>query len=136
MAESLKDATSKPLLVVMAANVAVFYAGVQTGSLFSGDWLALVREWAEALPAGLGITPTGIINAQLPSDAKARLVCWQWQDSLPGCEAFSRDTNGDVMHVYVPNESFARAINMSTFYSQKHRAYYLIPIIPGAIKVA
>lgn len=95
MAESLKDATSKPLLVVMAANVAVFYAAVQTGALFSGDWLALLRNWAEALPGGLGIVLTGIVNAQLTSEAKARLVFWRWRDPLPGCEAFSRHAGSD-----------------------------------------
>jgi hypothetical protein len=95
MPNSLKDATRKSLLVVMIANLAIFYAALKTNALFGGDLLALTTDWLSALPAGFGVIITGILNAQLGSEAKARIVFWRWHDPLPGCQAFSHHASTD-----------------------------------------
>lgn len=90
MAEALKDTNRTPLLLMALANAALFYLAVQTNSLVAGDWLELLRGWSEAVPAGGGLLLVGILNAQLDSNAKARLVFWRWRNPLPGSRAFSK----------------------------------------------
>jgi hypothetical protein len=38
---------------------------------------------------------TGVLNAQLSADAKARIVFWRWRDPLPGSEAFTKYAESD-----------------------------------------
>jgi hypothetical protein len=89
MAESLKDENRLPLYGLMAANIALYYVAVQKDALVAGDWWELVRHLSEALPAGLGVILTGILNAQFSPEAKARIVFLRWRNCLPGCEAFT-----------------------------------------------
>lgn len=95
MAESLKDAYSPKLLLVMLANLSVYYLAVKTDSILVGGAGALVREWSDAIPAGVGLIITSLLNAQLDSNNKARLVFWRWQNPLPGSEAFTRYAKQD-----------------------------------------
>ncbi len=90
MADSLKDKNRLGLFGLMAANLAVFYTAVQNDAIFAGDWMAFVRHLDAALPAGVGIALTGIINAQLTPEAKSRIVFLRWNNPLPGSEAFTR----------------------------------------------
>jgi len=96
MANSLKDEYKLALYILMTANVALYYAVVQNNALISGNWIGLVRNLTEVLPAGLGIVLTGIINAQLSPEAKSRIVFMRWSNSLPGCEAFTRHAKSDA----------------------------------------
>ena len=93
----------------MAANLAFFYAVVQNNAILAGNWISLAHNAGEALPAGLGIALTGIINAQLSPEAKSRLVFMSWSNPLPGCEAFTRHAKSDsrvdvssLEHTYGP----------------------------------
>jgi hypothetical protein len=96
MAEkSLKDGTRIPLYIVMLANFSVFYAIVQHNAVVTGSWLDFFRNGGSALPAGIGLILTGILNAQLSSDMKSRIVFMRWSNPLPGCEAFSRYAKQD-----------------------------------------
>lgn len=61
----------------------------------SGDWFEVFRQPWDALPAGLSLALTAIINAQLPASAKERIVFMRWTNPLPGCEAFSRYAKSD-----------------------------------------
>jgi len=96
MTQSLKDINKLPLYLMMAANLAFFYAVVQNNAIMTGNWVTLFRNLAGALPAGLGVILTGIINAQLSSEAKSRIVFMRWSNSLPGCEAFTRYAKSDL----------------------------------------
>jgi hypothetical protein len=87
---SLKSQNSAGLYALMAGNVAVCYVALQHGSIFSGNWTEAAKHISEALPAGIGIALTGVINAQLSADAKARIVFLRWHNPLPGSEAFSK----------------------------------------------
>jgi hypothetical protein len=90
MAGSLKDGNKVPLLAVMAANLAVYYVAIKTDAILGAEWVSVARGSVEAIPAGLGLVLIGIINAQLSSDAKSRIVFLRWTNPLPGCEAFTR----------------------------------------------
>lgn len=95
MAIALKDLNKWPLLAVMVANLAVFYACVKTGSLFGGAWGDLLTGLSQALPAGIAIVLIGVANAQLSSSMKARIVFTRWHNPMPAREAFSRLANED-----------------------------------------
>jgi hypothetical protein len=87
---SLKDANQGPLLLVAAANAVTFYLAVKTDALLGGQWVVLAKNLPEILPTGLCLVLVGVANAQLSSDAKARIVFLRWRDPLPGSEAFTR----------------------------------------------
>ena len=90
MIRSLKDANQGPLLLVAAANAVTFYLAVKTDALLGGQWVVLAKNLPEILPTGLCLVLVGVANAQLSSDAKARIVFLRWRDPLPGSEAFTR----------------------------------------------
>jgi len=95
MADSLKDKNRWPLYVTMAANLVILYVAITTGDIISGRWLEVVGHAPGVLPAGLGLVLTGVLNAQLSSEAKARIVFLRWADALPGSQAFSRHAKAD-----------------------------------------
>jgi len=43
----------------------------------------------------VGIALTGVLNAQLSAEAKARIVFLRWRDPLPGSEAFTKHALSD-----------------------------------------
>lgn len=95
MIRPLKDANQRPLLVVVAANAIAFYLAVKTDMLLGGQWVVLAENLPEILPTGLCLVLVGVANAQLSSDAKARIVFLRWRDPLPGTEAFTRHAIAD-----------------------------------------
>jgi hypothetical protein len=95
MAGSLKEENSLRLYGVMAGNLIAFYTLVKGSSILAGDWGAAVQDLGQALPAGLGLLLTGIVNAQLSADAKGRVVFLRWRNPLPGSEAFTRHAHSD-----------------------------------------
>lgn len=95
MAGSLKEENSLLLYGLMAGNLIAFYTLLKGSAILAGDWSAAVQDLGQALPAGLGLVLTGIVNAQLSADAKARIVFLRWRDPLPGCEAFTRHAHSD-----------------------------------------
>jgi hypothetical protein len=95
MPPSLKGQNSAGLYALMAANLAVFYGAVQHGTILQGNWAEAARNLGEAIPAGVGLALTGVLNAQLSPEAKARIVFLRWRDPLPGCEAFTRHAKRD-----------------------------------------
>jgi hypothetical protein len=90
MSTALKSRNSLGLYGLMAGNLGLFYGAVQHNAILSFDWADLLKRANEAIPAGLGIALTGILNAQLTPLAKARFVFLKWKDPLPGSEAFSK----------------------------------------------
>lgn len=95
MANSLKGANSLGLYSLIAANLVVFYAFVKGGAVITGDWTALFRDLGQALPVGIGLVLTGILNAQLSAEAKSRIIFMRWKYPLPGCQAFTRHAQAD-----------------------------------------
>jgi len=95
MASSLKGQNTLGLYGLMAGNLIVFYAMLKGQLLLAGDWRAAIQGPGQALPAGLGLVLTGILNAQLSADTKSRIVFLRWRNPLPGCEAFTRYAHSD-----------------------------------------
>jgi hypothetical protein len=96
MAISLKGQNSPGLYALMAANLAFFYGVVQHNVILAGNWAEIVGRLSGIVPAGVGIALTGVLNAQLPADAKARIVFLRWHDPLPGSEAFTKHGPSDA----------------------------------------
>ena len=96
MEKSLKDGNRLSLYVVMLANLCFFYLVAQNNAIVTGSWVILLRNVGGAVPAGLGLILTGILNAQLSAEMKSRIVFVRWRNSLPGCAAFSRYAKDDV----------------------------------------
>ena len=90
MPTSLKEANRPSILLVIFANLVVFFVAVKTGSIVSEGLTALVRDWQDALPVGGAVLLTALLNGLLSRDNKARVVFWRWHHSLPSREAFSR----------------------------------------------
>lgn len=90
MAKSLKDQNRWPFLLVVLANVAVFYLVVKTGALTAHGVDELVKNWKSALPSGATFVLTSVLNEFLSTSAKARIVFWRWKDPLPGSQAFTK----------------------------------------------
>lgn len=95
MATSLKGQNNLGLYAVMAANLALFYGVVQHDAILAGDWAAAARQIGDVIPTGIGIALTGLLNAQLSAEAKARVVFLRWHDPLPGSEAFTKHVHSD-----------------------------------------
>jgi hypothetical protein len=95
MADSLKDENKLALFGLIAANIAFYYAVVQNNAILAGNWINLAKNIGDVLPAGLGLILTGVINAQLSPETKARIVFMSWNDPLPGCKAFTHHAKSD-----------------------------------------
>ena len=95
MADSLKKSNNLALVSVIVANVAMFYAVVQSDSIRAQDWVGLARQMDKALPAAFGLVLIGIINGLLTADMKSRIVFMRWSNPLPGCRAFTRYAAAD-----------------------------------------
>jgi len=95
MAASLKGQNIAGLYALMGANLALFYGVVQHDAILGGNWAEAARQLGEAVPAGLGLALTGVLNAQLSPEAKARIVFLRWRDPLPGAEAFTKHAKDD-----------------------------------------
>jgi len=87
---SLKDRNLRALYSLLALNIAAFYVIAHLDAISAGDWPKLASGWMAALPAGVGVALTGLLNSLASSDTKARLVFWRWHNPLPGSEAFTR----------------------------------------------
>ena len=95
MSFALKD-INRPLLVfVVMVNASIYLAVLHKG--FSID------NWSETLIYIQEITPvllvsifTGIFNAQINDNDKARLVFWRWSHPLPGNRAFTEYAHKDA----------------------------------------
>ena len=86
--KSLKSNNKYPCLDSSLAT-SQFFGLIQSDKIIVGNWALLGQQLVEALPAGLALTLVGIINAQLSTEEKARIVFMRWTNALPGCEAFS-----------------------------------------------
>ena len=96
LAGSLKKSNNLALVSVIVANVAVFYAVVQSGAIRAQMWAVLAHQIDKALPAALGLALIGVINGLLSADMKSRIVFLRWRHPLPGCQAFTRYMQTDA----------------------------------------
>jgi len=94
-AASLKDRNARNLYMLLAANIAGFYLIAHSDAIGAGDWAKLATGWITAIPAGVGVALTGLLNSLVSSDTKARLVFWRWHHPLPGSAAFTRHGPND-----------------------------------------
>src|ERR1051326_658169 len=96
MESSLKDGNRLALYLVMVANLGFFYMVAEKNALLTGRWFDVLPNASAALPAGLGLILTGVLNAQLSAEMKFRIVFMRWRNPLPGCEAFSHYAKRDL----------------------------------------
>lgn len=89
MAHSLKDSYRLQLFAALAANLALYYVLVKGMSITDLSAASISTHLTSLLPGGLAVAVCGILNSQLTSLQKARIVFLRWQDPLPGCRAFS-----------------------------------------------
>lgn len=89
------QAQNKPLLTfVVLSNIAAYLAALNKGFAVE-DWIEMFTSIQELVPALVGSILTGIINAQINSNNKERLVFWKWSHPLPGCRAFTEHLDTD-----------------------------------------
>lgn len=87
---SLKEKNKAALWAVVLANVAAFALLANLKQFLSMDLVTALKEWSALLPAGAAIVLVGLLNSQLSSKAKARLVFWRWANPMPGSQAFTK----------------------------------------------
>lgn len=92
---ALKDSNRWRIFTVILVNILVFYFAIKTDALFSADWAALFASMKEGIPASFLLILSGIANAQLSRDMKARIVFFRWDDPMPGSRAFSHYIHAD-----------------------------------------
>jgi len=85
----LKDDNRLALWAVMAVNLVVFYVAIKGEDILAGDWVTIAQDVSSALPAGIGIIVTGIVNHQLSAENKSRIVFMRRDNPLPGSYAFT-----------------------------------------------
>lgn len=89
MARSHKDSNRLALLSALASNLLLYYGlarGLDLGKISTGEMMGHLNL---LLPGGLAIAFTSIVNAQLSSLHKARIVFWRWTHPLPGTRVFT-----------------------------------------------
>jgi hypothetical protein len=96
MPVALKDQNKVPLLAVGLANLALFVLLIHGDAIGLGGWKGAAEALRDAFPAGVAMILLGIVNAQLSSDVKARIIFLKWRDALPGSESFGRHGRNDA----------------------------------------
>jgi hypothetical protein len=86
---SLKDANASKLFALLAANVVFFYLFIHADLITTQNWSKLLGSWITVVPAGVGVALVGILNGQISSDMKARMVFLRWHFPYPGSRAFT-----------------------------------------------
>ena len=95
MKKSLKDQNNPLLTLVILANMAA-YLTVQNNKGFAIEhWIETLVSIQELAPGLLVCILTGVFNAQIDHNNKARLVFWKWRHPLPGSRAFTECANRD-----------------------------------------
>ncbi len=91
---SLKD-KNKPLLsIILVANVAIYAVLLNRGFSLE-NWIETFTDIQKIVPVLVVSIITGILNAQIGHNTKARLVSWRWLNPLPGSRAFTEYASTD-----------------------------------------
>lgn len=88
MVISIKDINRPGLLIVVIANIAIYYL-ILTSTFDVNSFKVLISEFENYVPGALIALVVGVLNSQLNHNAKARLVFWRWKYPLPGSYAFT-----------------------------------------------
>lgn len=83
------------LFDVILLNLLIFWLALNTGSIFTGNWSAIFKEWQHALWPGAGGLVTIAMNSFFDHEIKARIIFLRWTDPLPGSRAFSEYVKRD-----------------------------------------
>jgi hypothetical protein len=94
MTISLKDFNRPGLVLVVIANVAIYYL-VLTSAYDTNSFANLVSDYENYAPGALIALVVGVLNSQLNHNVKARLVFWRWKHPLPGSYAFTNIMSTD-----------------------------------------
>lgn len=89
-AKPLKEQNRPYLRGILGANVLAFYCVSQGRFIQAEDWIALLHAIPKAACLGaFAFVVAIVLNGQLSSVVKDRLVFWRWQFPLPGHRAYS-----------------------------------------------
>ena len=75
-------------------NIALYLTVLNEGFVIK-IWVETFTSIKVQTPIVLMSILTGIINAQIDHNNKARLVFWNWSHPLPGCRAFTEYASAD-----------------------------------------
>lgn len=89
MAASQKDENRLGLYSAVALNGIILYALVATQKIEPAEWLRAMGNMKLAIPAALGLGFVTLLNSQLSTKTKERIVFWKWEHPLPGSRAFT-----------------------------------------------
>lgn len=88
MGISLKDINRPGLVLVVIANVALYYL-ILTSAFEVNSFANLISDYEAYAPGALSALVVGILNSQLNHNLKAKLVFWRWKHPMPGSFAFT-----------------------------------------------
>ena len=114
------------LALVVLANISVYVAILNRGFAVDG-WIKTLTNIQELVPVLLVSVFTGIINAQIGHNNKARLVFWKWSHPLPGSRAFTKYVNTDPRNQHRRTKKIPRSFADRA--GRTERA--LVQMVPG-----
>jgi hypothetical protein len=86
----LKQNNHAALALAISVNIALFLAVVRGGGIVeTASWQTLLPQLAKLWPAGLATLLVGVLNSQLPPQAKASIIFMRRNNPLPGSRAFT-----------------------------------------------
>ena len=92
---SLKDQNRPGLVIVVLANIALYLAILNRGFALE-SWIETLTSIQDLGPVLLVSAITGVLNAQIDHNNKARFVFWRWSHPLPGSRAFTKYASADA----------------------------------------
>src|SRR5882724_4087571 len=70
---SLVASNARNLWMLLAANIVGFYFAAHWAALSAGEWPKLMTGLIAAVPAGVGVALTSLLNTLVSADTKAML---------------------------------------------------------------
>jgi len=89
LASSQKDENRIGLYAAVVLNAVVLYSLVTTDRLELNEWVRALTNWHLAIPAVIGLAFITIVNSQISTANKERIVFWKRENPLPGSRAFT-----------------------------------------------
>ncbi|HEY2010581.1 MAG TPA: hypothetical protein VGH23_16450 [Rhizomicrobium sp.] len=86
---ALKEANAAKLYGLLAFNIAIFYLATHADLISARAWAKLLAGWPALAVGGVGVALVSILNGQISSDTKAKLVFLRRHNPYPGSRAFT-----------------------------------------------
>ncbi|MFZ5812581.1 MAG: hypothetical protein ACOY4F_11100 [Thermodesulfobacteriota bacterium] len=93
--QTLKEKNTLSLALVIFINLILYYLLSTSGLIDAKKIIDNLNEWQKLVPSTALIVFSLIINGIIGATNKSRLVFLKWNNTLPGCEAFSKHAMED-----------------------------------------